>query len=158
MFHHTPAHTHKQQTILCCNCCIPKCRCFCPLLKVTYITIEYIFYIMGSISHPVLFIFGYIFAYKYALRTKKLVLYQQLFCWCIKTYLIAVFRKITFFQLWISISFTFYLPAKSFVCDQKYKNPTHVKLFFNGNFVAHVLFYLSCLWNNFYLLHYDSKR
>ena len=36
MFHHTPAHTHKQQTILCCNCCIPKCRCFCPLLKVTY--------------------------------------------------------------------------------------------------------------------------
>ena len=113
MFHHTPAHTHKQQTILCCNCCIPKCRCFCPLLKVTYITIEYIFYIMGSISHPVLFIFGYIFAYKYALRTKKLVLYQQLFCWCIKTYLIAVFRKITHF---FTLGFPFPL---FFTCQQK---------------------------------------
>ena len=103
MFHHTPAHTHKQQTILYCNCCIPKCRSFCPLLKVTY----------NNNSVYLLY---------YGLDFTSCSIYLRLYL-CIQI-------RDTNEEIGI-------VPI---IVLLVYKNPSHVKLFFNGNFVAHVLF------------------
>ena len=116
-------------------------------------------YIMGSISHPVLFIFVYIVAYKYLRSTKKSILYQQLFCRCIKSYLIAVFRLISyivFTEALIFISFTFYLPTKNVFVIKNIKSHSPywyvLELFFRRNVIAHVLFISIVYGRAFYLL------
>ena len=111
---------------------------------------------MGSISHPVLFIFVYIVAYKYLRSTKKSILYQQLFCRCIKSYLIAVFRLISyifFAEALIFISFTFYLPTKNLFVIKNIKIPLALFVCFGAVLKKKrhrpCSFYLSILWHNF---------